>query len=136
MCRYLALYFCYDTKPGDIKLLNPEIFVNTIIDCLTSDDQKLNKLALKAIDIVVEVAQRVNSSLDKLCQSEFGKIGKKLCHACYQQDWRFRAGGCRGISHICTKMPQSWLLLHQIQFVQAILFVLRVSVEDTNLLDI
>jgi transformation/transcription domain-associated protein len=79
------------------------------------------------MDVLIDTCVAVTGSLSKASQlREFGEIAKKLCHGCYRQDWYFKSGGCLGISHLCSKMPVTWVIAHEVQFVKALLYVLKV----------
>lgn len=127
ICQYFALYFCLPVQSSGIPVFRSEIFVDALVDAINSEDRKNFKVALKAIDIIIDVSNRLSGSLDILANSEFGNIGKKLCHSCYQHEWSFKHGACYGISYLCNKMPKHWIALHQVNFIQGLLFILKVK---------
>lgn len=65
-----------------------------------------------------------------------GELAKKLCHCCYRQEWHFKSGGCLGISHLCSKLPVSWVIIHEVSFVKALLYVLKDLLPEVSLVTV
>ncbi|KAI9104837.1 hypothetical protein DFS34DRAFT_691063 [Phlyctochytrium arcticum] len=103
-------------------------FLEAVVEIITSESQERRQLAEKAIQLFYDTCVTLlgsKSAVDKLPIMHI--IASRFCSCCYQQEWFHRTGGCLGISIFSSKlqMGTTWMLSHQLEFVKALIYVLK-----------
>ncbi|KAK5808732.1 hypothetical protein F5H01DRAFT_281683, partial [Linnemannia elongata] len=108
--------------------LDTNIFVDAVVDIMTSENLPLRKLAESALQLLHETCVTVTSSKDVLFQLPvFHLFATRFSSSCYKQEWFRKSGGCFGISIMCSQldMGAKWMLDHELEFVKALLYILK-----------
>ncbi|KAF9581361.1 hypothetical protein BGW38_001654, partial [Lunasporangiospora selenospora] len=108
--------------------LDTNIFVDAVVEIMTSENQSLRKLAESALKILHETCTTITSSRDVLFQLPvFHLFATRFSSSCYKQEWYRKSGGCHGISIMCSQldMGAKWMLDHELEFVKALLYILK-----------
>nr|CAG8553245.1 5905_t:CDS:10 [Entrophospora candida] len=102
--------------------------LEALIETITSENLKLRSLASSAITIIYEACLLISGSKQIISHCPFFFfLASRFCSCCYQQEWFYKSGGCLGISIISSQLNMGikWMLDHEIEFVKALLFVLK-----------
>ena len=134
--RHFAVMF--SNKTGQEISPISEIFIESLVDGIKSENRTYTKTVLKGIDILIESSSEILGSMELLSTriQEFDEIAKKLSHCCYKQDWYVKSGGSMGIAHLCTKMPVSWIIRHEVLFTKSLLFILKDLLPEVSVVTI
>ncbi|KAJ3311628.1 hypothetical protein HDV04_003892 [Boothiomyces sp. JEL0838] len=125
---------------------------DTLVTYATS---KLNGFLRAILNSLSDEKVATRESAEKLliffyntCKSLVGKEVKKIAcfqvialwfaSHCYQLEWFKKTGGCIGLSIICSKLDfdADWMVEHEIEFVQALLYVLKDVSADVSYFNI
>ncbi|KAJ3319442.1 hypothetical protein HDV06_006328 [Boothiomyces sp. JEL0866] len=125
---------------------------DTLVTFATS---KLNGFLRAILDSLSDEKLPTRESAEKLliffynsCKSLVGKDVQKIAcfqvvalwfaSHCYQLEWFKKTGGCIGLSIICSKLDfeAEWMVEHEIEFVQALLYVLKDVSADVSYFNI
>lgn len=144
LCRHFAILSVVETvnankerMPENQKALMASVntrmssvngFIDAIVEMITSESRERRQLAEKAIGlfyrncITVMGDERAINELPVL-----HTMASRFCSCCYRQEWYHRTGGCLGIAIFATKLQlgPKWMLAHQLEFVKALLYVLK-----------
>ncbi|KAF9357807.1 hypothetical protein BGX26_003026, partial [Mortierella sp. AD094] len=108
--------------------LDTNVFVDAVVDIMTSENLPLRKLAESALQLLHETCTTITSSKDVLFQLPvFHLFATRFSSSCYKQEWYRKSGGCFGISIMCSQldMGAKWMLDHELEFVKALLYILK-----------
>lgn len=108
--------------------LDTNIFVDAVVDIMTSENLPLRRLAESALQILHETCTTVTSSKEVLFQLPvFHLFATRFSSSCYKQEWYRKSGGCFGISIMCSQLDMGvkWMLDHELEFVKALLYILK-----------
>ncbi|KNC98645.1 histone acetyltransferase TRA1 [Spizellomyces punctatus DAOM BR117] len=142
LCRHFAMLSIAETveaqkatKPDNAKGLlatgrssSVNGFLEAVVEVITSESQDRRHLAEKAIQLFYDTCVVVlggKEAADEL--PVMHTIASRFCSCCYQQEWFHRTGGCLGIAIFSSQlhMGTKWMLSHQLEFVKALLYVLK-----------
>jgi transformation/transcription domain-associated protein len=56
----------------------------------------------------------------------FDDLAERVYHCCFHKEWYFKAGGCCGITHLINHLSVSWVKKHQLEFIEALLYIIKV----------
>jgi transformation/transcription domain-associated protein len=102
------------------------IFIEALLDVITSENRSHAKAAQKAIDILFNVAQKFYGDKNKAASLPvFEELALRFYACCFHKEWYFKAGGCLGISHLVSLMPIEWTRTHQLPFLKGLLQTLQ-----------
>ncbi|KAF9958937.1 hypothetical protein BGZ72_010618 [Mortierella alpina] len=122
-----ALTFDVHHIKGQLHL-DTNIFVDAVVDIMTSENLPLRKLAESALQLLYETCTTVTSSKEVLFQLPvFHLFATRFSSSCYKHEWYCKSGGCFGISIMCSQldMGAKWMLDHELEFVKALLYILK-----------
>jgi transformation/transcription domain-associated protein len=109
--------------------LNMDLFLDSIVEMFSHDKSDVTKEnAEKTFESFINIME--NTCQDKELLLQFlvwDKLATRLSHCCYQKEWYKKLGGCRGISSLCRKLSPTWIKKHEIDFVKALLFIIKDS---------
>ena len=104
-------------------------FVKAVVNTLADHNSHSRDVAEKALRYFHEVSVSLVGSLqdaEKLVA--FRTFANAFEVECYQAEWLRKSGACRGISILCSdplNFSLSWLLDHELEFIKALLFILK-----------
>jgi transformation/transcription domain-associated protein len=105
-------------------------FLLALTEAIASEDEKQREAAENCI-INMYAAFRGAMGPEANCTKfpAFHILANYFCSNCYEQEPTRKNGGCLGISFLCSKLDLGsvWMMEHQIDFVKALLFVLKDS---------
>lgn len=115
------------------ECLDANAFIESLVNAMTSDCKELRlyaKTALTSFHSAVSLLLDSSDLMSKL--PAFHRLASKFCSACYQPQWFRKLGGCFGIGVLALNidMGRRWMLDHELEFVKAILYVLKVFISD------
>ncbi|KAI8605964.1 hypothetical protein EDD21DRAFT_315697 [Dissophora ornata] len=108
--------------------LDTNVFVDAVVDIMTSENLPLRKLAESSLQLLHETCTTITSSKEVLFQLPvFHLFATRFSSSCYKQEWYRKSGGCFGISIMCSQldMGAKWMLDHELEFVKALLYILK-----------
>ncbi|KAI8819858.1 uncharacterized protein EV422DRAFT_620718 [Fimicolochytrium jonesii] len=123
-----------DTHRSPITAANMKIsrvsgFIEAVIDTMASEKTERQDAARKAILLFCEVCVEILGPEPGLLEElpALHRLASRFCSSCYQQQWVRKIGGCVGISIFITdvKVGLQWMLGHQLEFVKALIYVLK-----------
>ncbi|KAI9822659.1 MAG: hypothetical protein M1827_000378 [Pycnora praestabilis] len=126
-------------KPFDVKsgegpvFIDSRILADAIVESLTSDVSDVRDSAEVSIKIIFETAAVIFGSSEQIERLPFFvQLAKTFCHSCYEEEWYTKAGGTLGIDIFATKIDlgDSWMVDRQIDFVRALLYVMKDMPQD------
>ncbi|KAJ3171894.1 hypothetical protein HDU87_008212 [Geranomyces variabilis] len=103
-------------------------FIEAIIEVITSEIAERREAAEKAAKLFYSVCLsllRTQQAMDQL--PVLHRFASRFSSCCYKQEWFHRTGGCLGISLFTTDLDLGpmWMLAHQMEFVKALVYVLK-----------
>ncbi|KAL9111516.1 MAG: hypothetical protein Q9227_004003 [Pyrenula ochraceoflavens] len=124
----------FDVNAGEGPLyIDPRIFAEALLDSLGSDDCSVREAAESALEMIRDTASIVFGSEEKASRLPFfSHLSKTFCHGCHELEWFTKAAGALGIRILATKLNlgDDWLLRQQVEFVRALMFVIKDVPED------
>jgi transformation/transcription domain-associated protein len=119
----------FEVRAGEGPLcIDTMVLADAIVESLSSDSPAVRDAAQAAIQEIYDSTAIVFGSEDQIFRlSFFDYLSKNLCHGCYEEEWFTKAGGSLGINLLITKinLGDSWVTDRQIEFVRALLFVVK-----------
>lgn len=103
-------------------------FIDGIVEVLSSENQQLQNLASDCLEKFYQTCYTLLSSKEAVEDIPLFRIlASKFCSACYHSEWYKKSGGCVGILLLSKKIDlgSKWILEHELDFVKALLFVLK-----------
>ncbi|KAL5037675.1 transcription-associated protein 1 [Batrachochytrium dendrobatidis] len=103
-------------------------FIEALVETLSSDSSKQRDIAERALIYFYEIILLWVETKD--CVDTIPALhifASRFCSNCYQFEWLKKTGGCLGISIMASKlqMGPKWMLEHELEFVKALLYVLK-----------
>ncbi len=87
--------------------------MEAIVMSLSSDERPIATVAEGLLVEMLNIAEQLLGSRDVAGGlSLFGAVCQLSCVSCYRREWRFKAGGCAGISFLVANMPLGWVNTH------------------------
>ena len=152
LCRHIAILCINDTVEWKLNPVIPaspshstpgttvhimqsrvEGFLDAIVEVMCSEDLEKRQLAEKVILLV-------HSNCMEFLGNKEAQEGLPFLHAlaarftacCYQEVWFKKTGGVHGINLLAARLELApkWMLQHELDFVKAILYVLKDSSAD------
>jgi transformation/transcription domain-associated protein len=111
-----------------LMFLEAKVLTEAILDMLSHENPTVRENAEKAIGFVRSSIAIVFASEDSVEKHPFfGHFIKTFCHACYEEEWFVKAGGCLGIQILTQKLQlsESWLTNHHLEFIRALMYVIK-----------
>ncbi|TPX61909.1 hypothetical protein PhCBS80983_g00781 [Powellomyces hirtus] len=103
-------------------------FIEAIIEVITSEIRERREAAERAVKEFYTVCLTLLGTQEAIDQlPALHRLASRFSSCCYKQEWFHRTGGCLGISLFTTDLdlgPQ-WMLAHQMEFVKALVYVLK-----------
>ncbi|TKA54366.1 hypothetical protein B0A49_12864, partial [Cryomyces minteri] len=124
----------FDVKSGEGPVcIDSSILADAIIETLSSDNAAVRDVAIEAVTAIRDAAAVVfgaSARIDKL--PFFSHLAKTFSHSCHEEDWFVKAGGTLGIDIMTNKidMGDEWMILHQIDFIRALMYVMKDMPQD------
>ncbi|KAF7507630.1 hypothetical protein GJ744_010300 [Endocarpon pusillum] len=142
VCRHLTLIELgraltqarHRNKPFDVNsgegesFLDPRVLADAFVECLASDDVHVRETTEEAIKVVRDTTRTIFGSMERASKfSFFHHLAKVFCHHCHEMEWFAKAGGALGIHVLATELDlgDEWLAGKQIDFVRALMFVIK-----------
>lgn len=114
--------------------LDVNIAIDALIETFKSENSDMRKLGEEILQAVYNACLLVNISAESVGElTVFRLIASKFCSCCYEQSWFVKSGGCQGISILSSKLDlgTKWMQVHELEFVRALLYVLKDIPADT-----
>ena len=114
-------------------------FIDGIVCAISSDIVSVQNLAMSCLSSFYEICLMFLGSSEAVEEIKvFKSFASKFCSSCYQLEWSRKTGGCHGISLLTEKLQlsQGWILEHEIEFIKALLFVLKDTCSDFQSLNV
>ncbi|RKO86143.1 hypothetical protein BDK51DRAFT_31901, partial [Blyttiomyces helicus] len=107
-------------------------FVDALVQVMTSEDADHRTLGEKALTLFHSACRSLlptREAVDAL--PVLHTLASRFCSCCYRPEWFRKTGGTLGISILSSKLSlgSRWMLAHELDFVKALLYVLK----DTSL---
>ncbi|KAJ3100237.1 hypothetical protein HDU97_002421, partial [Phlyctochytrium planicorne] len=117
------------------SLINSQVtrsdgFIDAIVDSFSSESKDQRQHAEKALQFFTNACRSLLSAWPSFKVDDlavFRTFASRFCSFCYRQEWFKKSGGCRGISFLCSQidLSPSWILDHELDFVKALLYILK-----------
>ncbi|CAO3698502.1 unnamed protein product [Rhizopus microsporus] len=108
--------------------LSTTILVDAIVKMISSEDPKFRQKAEESLQLCFNIAVNVMGGKEHVWRLPIFRVfASQFCSYCYNQDWYHKRGGCIGISIISSQLDMGiqWMREHEIEFIRALLFVLK-----------
>ncbi|EKD14699.1 FAT domain-containing protein [Drepanopeziza brunnea f. sp. 'multigermtubi' MB_m1] len=119
----------FNVEPGKGRLyINSRVLGDAVVECLSSDVPAVRDAAQLAVQEVYDTAATFFGSETEVCRLQFfTHLSNLSCHNCYEEEWFSKAGGSAGIHFLITKvkMGDAWVHERQIEFVKALMYVIK-----------
>lgn len=131
LCRHFALLMIAQCKhvPDPMRELNPDIFFDALVDVFSHEKSDTDKIAAEqTLEEFIRVMNTITVNKEYMLQFQvWEKLSSRLAHCCYQKEWYKKLGGCKGIYCLCKNLSSVWVRKHEIEFVKALLFIIKDS---------
>lgn len=130
--RHRSRPFDVDSGEGE-SFLDPRVLANAFVEGFASDDIKVRETTEEAIKVVCDTSITLFGSMEKASKFPlFQHLAKVFCHNCHEMEWFAKAGGALGIHVFTTELDlgDEWLAGKQIDFVRALMFVIKDTPQD------
>ncbi|KAJ3340113.1 hypothetical protein HDU93_007338 [Gonapodya sp. JEL0774] len=113
-----------------------EAFVESFVDVMTSENKEMRKIGTSVLKLFYDTALSAllghKAAVDQL--PVFKSLALRFCLYCCKQEWYRKSGGCWGISVLSSQLDLGfkWTYDHEIDFVKALLYVLKDTSEFAN----
>ncbi|KAK2564815.1 Transformation/transcription domain-associated protein [Acropora cervicornis] len=103
--------------------------VHALIDAIAAvmamEDKEFYKVGELAVAVMIETATAITGNAYKAARLPlFEYLSEKLCGCCYERAWFAKNGGCTAIDFLMKRMPVQWVIEHQLNFINALCFVM------------
>lgn len=119
----------FDVRAGEGPLcIDTRVLADAIAESLASDLPVVRETAQAAIQEIYDSTVIILGSETEIVKlSFFNYLSATFCHGCYEEEWFTKAGGSLGINIMLTKihMGDTWVYERQIDFVRALLYVIK-----------
>jgi transformation/transcription domain-associated protein len=114
-------------------------FCEALVICFTDEISLKRDVAAKTLSFFRNCCVNLLGSVsatEKL--NIFHLLAQRFVSQCYQAVWSTKSGGTFGISILCKKLQFStdWILLHELDFVKALIYVLKDTMVELPYFDI
>ncbi|KAK5200535.1 transcription-associated protein 1, partial [Cryomyces antarcticus] len=124
----------FDVKAGEGPVcIDSSILADAMIETLSSDNAAVRDVAIEAVTAIRDAAVVVFGASDRIDKLPFfSHLAKTFSHSCHEEDWFVKAGGTLGIDVMANKidMGDEWMILHQIDFIRALMYVMKDVPQD------
>lgn len=131
LCRHFALLMINQCKhiPDPMRELNSDIFFDSLVDVFSHEKSDTDKIAAEhCLEEFIKVMSEITVNKEYMLQFQiWEKLSSRLAHCCYQKEWYKKLGGCKGIYCLCKNLTSVWVKKHEIEFVKALLFIIKDS---------
>jgi transformation/transcription domain-associated protein len=98
-------------------------FLDAIVNVMTNETLELREIGKAQVSKFFE-----NNVTSKEASSAFKMLAFKFSSCCFRDSWYEQTGGCFGIATcVSLSVPTKWLIDHQLDFVRALLYLLKSS---------
>lgn len=119
----------FNVAAGDGPLyLDSRCLAEVFVECFSSDDINIREAAEKTVLTIRNIAATIFGGPEHAAKLPFfSHLAKIFCHNCHEIEWFTKAGGSMGIQVLATKLDlgEEWLSSKQIEFVRALMFVVK-----------
>jgi transformation/transcription domain-associated protein len=147
VCRHFTMvevgralaYATHAKKPFDVAsgegpvYLDSRILADALVESFSSDSIAVREAAEEATNTVRDTAAVIFGSSQHVGRLPFfSHLAKTFCHHCHEDEWYTKAGGSLGIHLFATTLDlgDAWLADRQIEFVRALMFVIKDTPQD------
>ncbi|KAL9617627.1 MAG: hypothetical protein Q9160_007593 [Pyrenula sp. 1 TL-2023] len=124
----------FDVHSGEGTLyIDSQIMADAVLESFASDDGSVRASAEYVLEVIRDNAAIIFGSNEKASKLPFfGHLAKVFCHGCHELEWFTKAGGALGIQISTSKLGlgDDWLSRQQLDFVRALMFVVKDTPED------
>ncbi|KAJ3037893.1 hypothetical protein HDV00_001237 [Rhizophlyctis rosea] len=113
------------TQEGQFRV---DGFMQAVVEVMASEDQNRRSLAEKSILLIHSNCMTFLGSKEAQEELPFLHVmASRFSACCYQEVWFRKTGGVAGINLLTAKLElgTKWMLQHELEFVKAILYVLK-----------
>ncbi|OLL22884.1 Transcription-associated protein 1 [Neolecta irregularis DAH-3] len=117
-------------------MMSFDVIVDVIIQGLASDFGSISDSAMQAIRHLFNTVSLILGSPAHCGRFPmFQTFARKLCHACAEENWFQKIGGCLGIRVMLQdlELGEDWFFRHHVDFTRAVLFVLKDMPQESPL---
>ncbi|KXS11669.1 hypothetical protein M427DRAFT_158085 [Gonapodya prolifera JEL478] len=113
-----------------------EAFVESFVDVMTSENKEMRTIGTSILKLFYDTALTAllgrKNAVDQL--PVFKSLALRFCLYCCKQEWYRKSGGCWGISVLSSQLDLGvrWTYDHELDFVKALLYVLKDTSEFAN----
>ncbi|KAI8925789.1 hypothetical protein BC831DRAFT_256646 [Entophlyctis helioformis] len=114
-------------------------FLEAIVLSIASDNEARRELAERIVTRFYEICLMLVGSKDRIDDViSFHILATRFSSCCFQSEWFKKTGGCLGILLLSSKLAMSprWMLDHELEFVKALLYVLKDVAADVAYFDL
>ena len=119
----------FNVASGDGALyLDSRSLAEVFVECFASDDVRVREATEEALISIRSMAGTIFGDPQRAAKLPlFSYLAKNFCHSCHELEWFTKAGGSLGIQVLATRMDlgDDWIASKQIDFVRALLFVIK-----------
>ncbi|CEP01214.1 hypothetical protein PBRA_001820 [Plasmodiophora brassicae] len=136
--RHFAIVLsCMTQKQTPIPIrIDPFVFIDTVVSVMHCGDDDVSHVAFTEfrgwLSLLLELlhALDISGSQHPAIQHLFFKAA----HLCHFDDAHSRLAGVQVLTELTTSMPEHWLLANQIELLRGLIFTLRDTSSDIDLL--
>jgi transformation/transcription domain-associated protein len=114
-------------------------FVDGVVEAMSSGNGEMQRIAEGCMRGFYDACVLVFKDKEIVHEMRVWKtFASKFASYCYHIEWAKKIGGCSGISLFTSKieMGRGWIMEYEVEFVKALLFVLKDSCSDTRNVDV
>lgn len=113
------------TQARNRRGIDVHAMVDAIAAVMSMEDKEFYKVGELAVAVMIETASAITGDPYKAARLPlFEYLSEKLCGCCYERAWFAKNGGCTAINFLMQKMPVQWIIEHQLNFINALCFVM------------
>ncbi|AEO62746.1 TRA1-like protein [Thermothielavioides terrestris NRRL 8126] len=124
----------FDTKAGEGPLfVDNRVLSEAILESMASENPDVRDAAERLIKEMYDSAVTIFGSPTHVARlSLFDSLASTFCHGCYEEEWFTKAGGTLGIKALLQnfELGDSWLAGQHIEFVRALMYVIKDMPQD------
>ncbi|KAK1760697.1 hypothetical protein QBC47DRAFT_408753 [Echria macrotheca] len=125
----------FNVKAGEGPLfIESRVLGDAILESLSSENPDVREAAQRLIKEVYNAAVVIFGSPSHVARltSFWNTLAASFCHGCYEEEWFTKAGGTLGIKILLTdvNLGDAWLASKQIDFVRALIYVIKDMPQD------
>ncbi|RMX56332.1 hypothetical protein pdam_00004482 [Pocillopora damicornis] len=113
------------TQARNRRGIDVHAMVDAVAAVMSMEDKEFYKVGELAVAVLIETASAITGDPYKAARLPlFEYLSEKLCGCCYERAWFAKNGGCTAINFLMQKMPVQWIIEHQLNFINALCFVM------------